>query len=99
MSDSDATLLSQPLRAALIEFRAFLKADDLERSQAIETADSERLAALTAAVEPLYGEINAVLDDLVGRAHPLPKDLEQLEVDLNSLAQAAMEAEQELRTR
>lgn len=50
-------------------------------------------------MEPLYGEINEVLDKLVARPHPLPESLEQLEVDLNSLAQAAMEAQQELNTR
>lgn len=99
MSDTDAEILSQPLREALIDFRLFLRSDDVERGQAIESAESEALAALRTAVKPLYEEINRVLDDLVQRPHPLPDDLEQLEYDLNSLAQAAMEAEQELGSR
>lgn len=99
MTDGDDQVASRPLQRALSEFQDFLRSDDLERIEAIGNADSERLAVFTAAVEALHGEINQVLDGLVERPHPLPEDLEQLEVDLNSLAQAAMEAELELTSR
>ncbi|MGH2455043.1 MAG: hypothetical protein ACRDHD_02105 [Candidatus Limnocylindria bacterium] len=46
-----------------------------------------------------YPEINAVLDRLTAEPHPLAEDLELLEEHLNSLAQAAMEAELEVEGR
>lgn len=89
-------IVSPALAAALAKFRPFLQADDVERSEAIEHADSQTLVTMAVAVRPLYPEINQVLDRLVAEQHPLPEDLELLEEDLNSLAQAAMEAELEL---
>lgn len=88
--------VSEPLLSALATFKAFLQPDDDDRAHAIKAADTETLAAMAETVGPLYGEINAVLDRLVAEAHPLPEDLELLEVELNALAEAAMEAEQEL---
>jgi len=97
MADDSLELLSQPLRDTLEDFRGFLRSDDLERQDAIEGADDATLAALIDAVD--LDEVNQVLDDLVERPHPLSEDLEQLEGDLNSLAQAAIEARHELNSR
>ena len=83
---------SDPLAAALNDHRRYVLADDLERERAIESSGCEELRTLAAAVQPLYDEINTLLDQLTGAPHPLPGDLEALEVDLNSLAQAADEA-------
>lgn len=88
--------LSSELAAALDRYRAFLVADDAKRANVIEASDLDALRVLVATVEPLYPEINAVLDGLMSADHPLPEDLELLEVDLNSLAQAGMEAQQAL---
>jgi len=91
MADN-AVAPSPALAAALAAYQSFLISDDQERVEAIEAADRETRVALARAVDPLYGEINALLDTLTAAPHPLPGDLEQLEDDLNSLAQAAMEA-------
>lgn len=88
--------ISAELAAALQSFRGFLVSDDVERGHEIERSDRETLTALADAVDPLFEEINAVLDRLDRTAHPLPEDQEYLEYDLNSLAQAAMEARLEL---
>ena len=91
MTNSTGTI-SADLAAALVTFRRFLLADDFDRSREIGGADPETLEALAAAVEPLFDEINAVLDRLTGARHPLPPNEEDLEADLNSLAQAGVEA-------
>lgn len=87
--------LSQALRA----FEPFLRSDDMERSTLIEASDSHALRSLTETVNPLLAEINAALDGLVAKPHPLPDDEESLEADLNSLAQAGIEARMELDNR
>jgi hypothetical protein len=91
-----AIALSAELTDALATFRSFLVSDDVDRGEVIEASTAGTLTALVAAVTPLYPEIDATLDKLVALPHPLPEDDEQLEEDLNSLAQAALEAEQEL---
>jgi hypothetical protein len=88
--------VSPALAAALETYKAFLLSDDDERERGITEGDPEVLRALADAVDPLFDEINAVLDRLTAARHPLPRDQEQLESDLNSLAQAAMEARMEL---
>jgi hypothetical protein len=85
-------IVSPALRSALDTYGRFLSSDDSEREQAIESSDRETLKAFANAIDQLYEEINAVLDRLVAAHHPLPDDQEQLEYDLHSLAQAAMEA-------
>lgn len=88
--------ISPPLTNALSEYREFLLSDDSEREAAIEGAAPDRLRALADAVDPLFDEINAALDRLTSASHPLRSDQEQLEDELNSLAQAAMEARMQL---
>lgn len=90
---------SSDLHAALEKYREFLIADDVERSNVIGAADCETLGELVADVEPLFDEINDVLDRLVAARHPLPADLEDLEVDLNSLGQVGSEARYEIESR
>lgn len=99
MPEIEGVAVSPALASALHDFRPLLEPDDLDRVQGIERAASETLAAMIEAVEPLYPEINSPLDRLVSQPHPLPEDLEELELDLNSLAQATLEARQELATR
>lgn len=99
MADRDHDVVSEPLRQALGDFRVFLRSDDLERTEAIESADGEALSSLASAVEPLFDEVDQVLRALDARPRPLPEHLEQLEEDLNSLAQAAVEARLELGAR
>lgn len=93
VSTSDA--LDDALRANA----TFLLSDDVERETAIQRSGRDELSALADGVDPLYDEINAVLDQLGELAHPLPADQERLEDQLNSLAQAAMEARMELDSR
>lgn len=88
--------LSPALATALETYRAFLLSDDSDREAIVEGSSPEQLAALANAIDPLFDEINAVLDRLTGASHPLPRDQEQLESALNSLAQAAMEARMQL---
>lgn len=99
MPDIDGVAVSPALASALHDFRPLLEPDDLDRTQALGRAASETLAAMVEAIEPLYPEINSLLDRLVTQPHPLPEDLEHLEADLNSLAQAALEARQDLASR
>jgi hypothetical protein len=96
MADSAERIVSPALAAALDDFHRFVIADDAERSEVIEASDRDTLTALAESVGPLFEEINAALDRLTVAPHPLPEDQELLEYDLNSLAQAAMEARQEL---
>lgn len=97
--DENPVAISPELAMALRTLRRHLLADDLERSDAMERSDRETLTALVEAVEPLFDEINAVLDRLLAKPHPLPSDEEELEVDLNSLGQAGAEARLELARR
>jgi ABC-type transporter Mla subunit MlaD len=90
------TDITPALASALTTYRHFLVSDDSEREEAIESSDPDTLTGLADAVAPLFDEINAVLDQLTSTSHPLPPDQEQLESDLNSLAQAGMEARMKL---
>ena len=91
--------VSPELATALRTFSRFLESDDAKRGKEIEGSEAEELNALANAVEPLYDEINAALDLLVAKPHPLPDGEERLEEDLNALAQAGMEARIELTSR
>jgi hypothetical protein len=83
--------VSPNLASALAEFEPYLVADDVERSNQLEASDSETLRTLAAAVEPLFDEINAILDK-TGEAASLTDEEQELESNLHSLAQAAIEA-------
>ncbi len=95
MTDSDRGI-SAALTDALTKYEAFLLSDDDERGRAISESDPDTLRALADAVDPLYDEINAVLDRFDATKHPMPADQEQLEIDLHGLAQAGTEARMEL---
>jgi hypothetical protein len=99
MADRAPVEISPGLAHALRRFDQFLIADDLDRSEVMDQADDATLQELVATMEPLYAEVNAVLDVLVAHPHPLPADQELLEEQLNSLGQAGMEAQFELRDR
>jgi len=88
--------ISPALASALETYREFLVSDDSDREAVIEATTPERLRGLADAINPLFDEINVVLDRLSAALHPLPGDQEQLEYDLNSLAQAAIEARMHL---
>jgi hypothetical protein len=90
---------SPPLAQLVTEFRMFLVADDPARADVIGRTDTRLLQEFTRSAVPRIGEIDAALDELVSRRHPLPPDLERLEHDLHSLAQAAIEAQLELQRR
>lgn len=91
--------VSPELARALRTFRHFLESDDRARANQIESSERQQLSALADALEPLNDEINEVLDRLVARPHPLSEYEGGLEEDLNSLAQAGMEARMELANR
>jgi hypothetical protein len=93
---ADTPELSPELAEVLASFRHFAVSDDADRAGVVERTDRDTLMALVKAVEPLYPEINVVLDRLVAKPHPVSPDEERLEVELDRLAQAAMEAELEL---
>ena len=99
MREYTAGRMSKPLESAMADFASFIGSDDLERSAVIQRANGKTLAALAAAVRPLHAEINDLLNHFAAMDHSLPPDLERLESDLNSLAQAGMEAEGELAAR
>lgn len=99
MDDQARPIVSPQLAAALRSFRGFLVSDDGMRSEETARSDVERLTSLIGTVQPLFPEINAVLDRLTAAPHPLPADEERMEEDLNSLAQAAIEARFELDSR
>jgi hypothetical protein len=96
---SDAPTPSQQLRSVLDAFPEFLDSDDVARADAVSSADTERLQDLVAAVEPLFDEINQLLDRIVALEHPVVAELEELEEVLNSLGQVGIEAEMELEDR
>ncbi len=93
---SDSLTPSPRLRAVLDGFPEFLDSDDEARSDAVSGADTGRLRDLVVAVEPLFDEINALLDRLNAAEHPVSSELETLEDALNSLGQVGMEAQFEL---
>lgn len=95
MSSASSIDVSGALAAALADFEPFLLADDEERSNKLVASDSDTLRRLAEAVEPLFDEINATLDK-TGQAPSLSEEEQQLESDLHSLAQAAIEARIEL---
>ena len=91
--------ISARLRDALARYHRFLLADDLERDRVIQRADAQALTDLADTVEPLLDEIDSTLDRLTAAPHPLSDEDETLEIDLNSLAQAASEARMEAERR
>jgi hypothetical protein len=95
MSNADPIAVSDGLASALAEFQPLLLADDEERSNKLEATDSDALRRLAEAVEPLFDEINATLDR-TNAAPALSAGEQELESNLHSLAQAAMEARIEL---
>jgi hypothetical protein len=95
----ESSPVSPSVARLLAEFNEFLVADDPDRDDLIGRTDSTRLQEFTRSAVPHIGEIDAALDELASRRHPLPPDVEQLEFDLNSLAQAAIEAQLELQRR
>ena len=99
MADRAPVEISPALAQALQRFDRFLIADDVERSDVMSQADDATLRDLVATMEPLYDEVNAVLDVLVAHPHTLPEDQQLLEEQLNSLGQAGMEAQFELEAR
>ena len=99
MNEALGVTPSYALSDALVQFSTFLIADDAERSDELETADWETLVALVEGVTPHLAEIDGLLNRLTALPHPLPEDLEVLEYDLNSLGQAAREAQLLLRER
>jgi hypothetical protein len=72
--------------------------DDAERSDKIVATDSVTLRKLADAVGPLFSEINAALDATYEKSS-LSDEEQDLEADLNALAQAAEEARIELEHR
>jgi hypothetical protein len=88
--DFDETSLPGPLRPLLPFYRRFAVADDGERERLIEAAAPADLEQLVQAVNPLWRDINAFLDIDSGSNEEGLTD---------SLAQAAMEAQIELRNR
>jgi hypothetical protein len=88
--DFDETSLPGPLCPLLPFYRRFAVADDGERERLIEAAAPADLEQLVQAVNPLWRDINAFLDIDSGSNEKGLTD---------SLAQAAMEAQIELRNR
>jgi hypothetical protein len=88
--DFDETSLPGPLRPLVPFYRRFAVADDGERERLIEAAAPADLEQLVQAVNPLWRDINAFLDIDSGSNEEGLTD---------SLAQAAMEAQIELRNR
>jgi hypothetical protein len=95
MSNSEPIVVSDDLAAALAEFQPFLLADDEERSNKLRASDNDTLRGLAEAVEPLFDEINTTLDE-TNEASTLSGEAQDLESNLHSLAQAALEARIEL---
>jgi hypothetical protein len=89
---TDPTDLSAELRTALERFRRFAVSDDAVRGAAIESAATPELEALADTIDPLFAEINAVLDRFDATSHPLPDADAELEHDLHAVAQAGEEA-------
>lgn len=98
-SIAETTEMTPALSAALVSFQDFLESDDAKRGDDVDGSDTDTLRALVDTVEPLFPELNAVLDRLGAMPHPIATPLEYLESDLHSLAQAAMEADLVLRER
>jgi hypothetical protein len=86
----DETSLPGPLRPLVPFYRRFAVADDGERERLIEAAAPADLEQLVQAVNPLWRDINAFLDIDSGSNEEGLTD---------SLAQAAMQAQIELRNR
>jgi hypothetical protein len=92
----DGPMMGTALEQTLAQFRQFLISDDELRAEELERSDAETLRSLVESVEPLFKEINSVLDQLTAMNHPLEDAVADLEDALNSLAQAAIEARFEL---
>lgn len=88
--DFDETSLPGPLRSLVPYYRRYAFSDDVERERLIQDATWSDLEELTKAVNPLWPEINAFLDIDSGSNE---------EVLTHALAQAAMEAQIQLKQR
>lgn len=66
--------------------------DDVEREARIDGATTGELRLLVSRVKPLLPTIDSILSELAARPNPTPGEVE-LEIRLNALAQAAIEAE------
>lgn len=88
----DPSALPGPLRPLAPLLARWAVGDDLQRAERVERATIEELERLTAAVLPVLREIDAYLDRA---GAPLPPAA----AALGDLAQAALEAAQELRRR
>lgn len=88
--DFDEAGLPDPMRPLLPHYRRFAIADDVDRERVIQEATAAELEQLVQTVNPLWPEINAFLDIGSGSNEECLTD---------SLAQAAMEAESELKGR
>ena len=87
--DFDETILPEAMRNLLPHYRRFAITDDVDRERVIFNTTTADLQELFQAVTPLWPEINAFLK-------VAPADEQSL---TDSLAQAAMEAEIELKDR
>lgn len=88
--DFDETGLPGPLRPLVPFYRRYAFSDDAERERLIQEASGAALEELTQAVNPLWRDINAYLD---------LNSASNEEVLTHALAQAAMEAQIELKER
>ncbi len=88
--DFDEASLPDALRPLVPHYRRFAVADDVDRERVIQHATAEELEQLVKIVNPLWPEINAFLDIDSGSNEECLTD---------SLAQAAMEAQIELKDR
>src|SRR5260370_29953074 len=88
--DFDAAILPAALRPLVPHYQRFAVADDVEREHLIQQATADDLQQLVEAVNPRWPEINAFLEfDSASNEESLT----------DSLAQAAMEAQIELKAR
>jgi hypothetical protein len=88
--DFDETALPGPMGPLVPYYRRYAFSDDVERERLIQEATAAELEELIQAVNPLWPDINAFLDI---------DSSSNEEVLTHALAQAAMEAQIELRDR
>jgi hypothetical protein len=83
--------ISPALVDVLQQYDRYLVSDDVDRSALIAAMDTPSLDAFAEAVDPLFGEINAVLDHF-DSLPTLSAEQQDLVAQLNDLGQAGMEA-------
>jgi hypothetical protein len=88
--DFDETSLPGPMRPLAPFYRRYAISDDADRERVIQEASPAELEQLVQAVNPLWPDINTFLD--------LDSHSDE-EILTHALAQAAMEAQIELRDR